>query len=421
MVSSMTLLFPQMLSTAFPAFFNLQSVLALALLLSVVAVCALLAAFWFNPYLLRHVQVFQVLRAQMLRPYSVKSMTANKIPSDETVVSPVYTNQLGNNLFQYCYAKIYAECTDARFESMPLNQDVFGSKKTSVDALQTQAAPFDKIDLSQPSHLAAPIDDETRARFLSQRPNNFAQDVSLFDGFEDRVRDWLEPSVESHEDAVKHAIDVVGVRRPGTAVIHLRFAAAHEGLLYADPTYHSLPTSYYHHSLLHIQSTQQTSLEKVVVVHGPKCDAEVLAVITELSAQWPNTQFVRQSANRTEDFVVMYCASALVISVSTFAWWAAFLGDRSKTVCFPRQQLHGWRRTGPFPAIFAWFNKLLPSDAQEPHHLHSAPPSLGKPVASSSTSFRGLAIKKDISPNSSSRALNTLATGPSFLAVPYTV
>ena len=66
--------------------------------------CVVLALFLvaahFNPKTLRDVQLFQVLRAQLLKPYYdiyEHDESGNKVLK----VAPRFTNQLGNNLFQY--------------------------------------------------------------------------------------------------------------------------------------------------------------------------------------------------------------------------------------------------------------------------------------------------------------------------------
>jgi len=183
--------------------------------------------------------------------------------------------------------------------------------------------------------------------------------MRLYEGWEEMIRDWLEPSVERHQVEIRKAVDEVGVRKAGSAVIHLRFAAAHEGILYADPTYHPLPSSFYADSLRAIEEAAGEALQKVVVVHGPNCDTQVAEVIDQLQNQFPNAQFVRQSAGRCEDFLVMYCASHLVLSVSTFAWWAGFLGRGpfSKRVFYPYHQ-----KVAPLSMaqLRRWYNRLLP-------------------------------------------------------------
>merc|ERR1712023_87600 len=146
----------------------------------------------------------------------------------------------------------------------------------------------------------------------------------------------------------------MGVQDMDTAVIHLRFAAAHEGILSADPTYHTLPTQFYAKSLR----------RKIVVVHGPCCDREVAEVRAELEKDWGDAEFVMQSAGRCEDFIAMYAARNLVISVSTFAWWAGFLGrgEFEKRVFYPYHAqvplLHPAR-------MRRWFNRLLPTCESE--------------------------------------------------------
>eukprot|EP00954_Amorphochlora_amoebiformis_P014679 1148283-Amorphochlora_amoeboformis.AAC.1 len=62
----------------------------LLLRLALVTVIAALGIRQLEPFL-KHLQVYQVARAQFLRPFTVAT---------DGVIWPRYTNQLGNNLFQ---------------------------------------------------------------------------------------------------------------------------------------------------------------------------------------------------------------------------------------------------------------------------------------------------------------------------------
>ena len=328
--------------------FLLMGVSTLALL------CAML--FRLNPKCLKHVRVFQVLRAQTHLPYTtITRITCPPADLDtqsdvvEEVISPLFTNQLGNNLFQYCYARMHALCKGARFE----NTDPFFSGTMDT-------APFDRIAHSV-HHIA--FYSRTTRRVLTQRPNAFAQDISLFSGFYEEMRAWLEPSVESHTRHVEQAL-ATGVQREDTVVLHLRFAATHEGFLYADPTYHALELDFDCDALaLHQQRTGK-EVATVVVVHGPGCQAEVSAFVAGLQKPFPRVVVRLQSQGRIEDFLVMYCARNLVLSISTFAWWAAFLGHshRPKVVYYP---YHTTPRPLSTSRLLTWFNKLKPEGEDE--------------------------------------------------------
>jgi len=350
----------------------LMSALMLGVVLSLVMPVAVMwLLFRLNPSCLKHVQVFQVLRAQTILPYTVQ-----KEADGNEVVRPVYTNQLGNNLFQYVYARLHAELSGAEFSAGLLNQEVFmakGQKNVGNDNPFAKAAPFDKLEQFSPRSESphprkgesekAALQRKFSEKFLRQRPDNFAQDISLYDGYLSQIRDWLEPSVESHTKEIEAAMEM-GVQDMDTAVIHLRFAAAHEGILSADPTYHTLPTQFYAKSLRRIEELNGRPLRKIVVVHGPCCDREVAEVRAELEKDWGDAEFVMQSAGRCEDFIAMYAARNLVISVSTFAWWAGFLGrgEFEKRVFYPYHAqvplLHPAR-------MRRWFNRLLPTCESE--------------------------------------------------------
>eukprot|EP00954_Amorphochlora_amoebiformis_P028931 1392412-Amorphochlora_amoeboformis.AAC.1 len=146
-----------------------------------------------------------------------------------------------------------------------------------------------------------------------------------------------------------------GVSRDDTLVIHLRFAGAVEGW-FADPTYHELPLRFYTDVV-----TRHGKCARAILVHDPKSKESALDIASALEAKFPGIEIIKQCASRCEDFMVMYKAKHLALSVSTFAWWAGFLGVKSKsTVFYPRHAKVAWwnpRR------LKTWYNHLMPEDA----------------------------------------------------------
>jgi len=325
---------------------------------------------------LKHLQIYQVVRAQFLRPYAIV----------EGVVWPRYTNQLGNNLFQYAYARLRARYLGVRFRAGKLNQDVFhtdvaklanGKEKAIGENANpfAKAAPFEFIDAEcdytgknyfTPVRSALPEEMNARAatsvigeeikadgKFLSIEPNAFAQDFIFYEREQWLIRKWMCPSVDSHEKEALQA-DLMGVERDDTIVFHLRFAGKVEGI-FADPTYHELPMKFYTDVL-----KQHGRCARAILVHDPKSRQAAADVAERLKRFSPSVKIIQQCASRVEDFMVMYRAKHLALSVSTFAWWAGFLGHKFKsTIYYPTHVEVAWYNPR---RLKTWYNKLLPRD-----------------------------------------------------------
>mmetsp|Transcript_16676 Transcript_16676/g.25082 ORF Transcript_16676/g.25082 Transcript_16676/m.25082 type:complete len:393 (+) Transcript_16676:94-1272(+) len=313
--------------------------------------------------MLKHLQVYQVFRAQFLLPYT----------TDRTGrVWPRYTNQLGNNLFQYAYSRLRARYLGVNFAAGILNQDVFhadlarikGGKGKKIPSFENanpfaKAVPFEhldtRVDYSKLSDAKKDTKFDQRAkRFLSSKPNAFAQDFKFYSQDADLVRSWMCPSVEKHTKEMDTA-DALGVSRDDTIVFHLRFAGAVEGI-FADPTYHELPMNFYNEVLL-----RHGKCNRAILVHDPKSRESAEEVARRLKTASPKLEVIQQCASRSEDFMVMYKARNLCLSISTFAWWAGFLGAKHKHIIYyPQHETVPWyspRR------LKTWYNRLMPNEA----------------------------------------------------------
>ncbi|GAB5360776.1 hypothetical protein AAMO2058_000656600 [Amorphochlora amoebiformis] len=316
---------------------------------------------------LKHLQVYQVFRAQFLKPYTL---------SKSGTIWPRYTNQLGNNLFQYSYARLRARYLGQRFAAGRLNQDVFhsdvtkakdekslngGATRGNKDILTaenqnpfTKSVPFEhlesRVDYTK-NHRQ--YDTTARQKFLRDKPNAFAQKYCFYDQDAELIRSWMCPSVEKHPKEIDYA-KKLGVESEETLVIHLRFAGAVEGW-FADPTYHELPEYYYSDVI-----RRHGRCRKVVLVHEPKSIENAKKVSLQLEQMFPGVDIVLQCGSRCEDFCVMYKARNLALSVSTFAWWAGYLGARYKqTVFYPMHQKVAWYNPR---RLKTWYNDLMPNE-----------------------------------------------------------
>uniref|UniRef100_A0A7S2TRX5 L-Fucosyltransferase n=1 Tax=Lotharella oceanica TaxID=641309 RepID=A0A7S2TRX5_9EUKA len=335
---------------------------------------------------LKHLQVYQVARAQFRKPYV----------EDDTSIQPVYTNQLGNNLFQYAYARLRARYLGKQFLAGPLNQDVFhddiarlasSQKQEKVSSPFEKASPFEHLETeknyAKKTSSDSDVSDAQRRSFLSETPNAFGQDFKFYERDADTIREWMCPSVESHEKEASRAA-ALGVDRDDTIVFHLRFAGAVEGW-FADPTYHELPMSYYTDVL-----RRHGHCKRAVLVHEPKSKVSAAEVARQLKLASPSVEIIMQCASRCEDFMVMYKSRHLALSVSTFAWWAGFLGDKTKTtVYYPKHAAMAFYNPR---RLKCWYNKLMPMESIYcPIEYTTAPKSTRRADLSKVRSFTDLA------------------------------
>mmetsp|Transcript_17210 Transcript_17210/g.24085 ORF Transcript_17210/g.24085 Transcript_17210/m.24085 type:complete len:241 (+) Transcript_17210:1-723(+) len=194
---------------------------------------------------------------------------------------------------------------------------------------------------------------ERQEKFLKSTPNAFAQHIKFYEKDFDLIRAWMCPSVESHSKSFARA-EALGVSRDDTIVFHLRFAGAVEGI-FADPTYHELPFSYYIDVL-----RRHGKCARAILVHDPKSKGSAQAVARLLKSESPSLVITQQCASRCDDFVVMYMAKNLALSVSTFAWWAGFLGRKYKqTIFYPRHKAVSWYNPR---RLKTWYNQLMPTN-----------------------------------------------------------
>lgn len=219
-----------------------------------------------------------------------------------------YRNQLGNNLFQYALGRILAEGKGYALQAKPLHgfpntqQPVHGA----VHHGPKQILRKHLIDLH------GLLADPNPQRVIL---DGWFQCGDYYWPYRDRIREWFQkdPSIRIPQlmpDLVVH------VRR--TDYLHYGWA---------------LPFSYY-----------EQAIERLMPPGGSLCilTDDPTDPFFRLFERW-KPQFYEGS--RLQDFWLMSRAPRLVISQSTFSWWAAFLADSQTTVC-PVPTFGCWM-TGP--------------------------------------------------------------------------
>jgi hypothetical protein len=225
------------------------------------------------------------------------------------MVEVIYDGNLGNNLFQYCFGRILAEKLGYKLLAKPIP----GFPKT-----------YDSIE----GHT---YNTERTLRLRGQKPDlTFINDVDskyhlLLTGYFQRyeyyeehtqsVRNWL--AVEDNLDSDINVHDVViGIRRGRDYIPR-----------------HGLPVSYYQDALASMQ------YDRVFICTNEPTDPFIqyfkkgYGAIIRPPGALDNLMFIKQFKK-------------IIISNSTFLWWAAFLSDANEIV-FPRPSNGLWSSNDP--------------------------------------------------------------------------
>lgn len=207
-----------------------------------------------------------------------------------------YRDRLGNNLFQYCMGRILAEELGFELKCEPIQgfpntAEVVRGRRFDepTETFDRHAIPFWKI-----------LQDKTPRHIVL---DGWFQRAEYYKPYRDRIRHWFELPNTERENRAQHDL-VVHVRR--TDYVTLGWA---------------MPFSYY-----------QSAIERV---YRP-------GMIVNIATDDPNDPFFRHfkrwnpeyiNGNLTDHFAAMRDAKNLIMSPSSFSWWAAFLANDQRTIC----------------------------------------------------------------------------------------
>lgn len=225
------------------------------------------------------------------------------------MVEVIYDGNLGNNLFQYCFGRILAERLGYRLSAEPIAgfphtaEPVGGA---SYPDGEKRTLRGQKPDLSFLNHT------DLRYHVLL---TGYFQRYEYYAPHVQRIREWL--AVADTVDFQPGPNDVLlGIRRGADYIPR-----------------HGLPISYYEAALASIEH------DRVYI-----CTNE------------PDDPFVRYFRNRhdavvrapgaLDNLVFIRKFRKIVISNSTFLWWAAFLSD-ARQIVFPRPASGFWSTQDP--------------------------------------------------------------------------
>ena len=220
-------------------------------------------------------------------------------------VKTQYPGRLGNKLFQYCFGRIIADALQFNFDA----EHVPGfSHATSLRRLCLPS-----IGLKEEVLNGHKVDVE---KVVANRKKRIIRLLGHFQRYEyyrkhkEKIRSWLSvptSNIPGTEDLVIHI-------RSGDLWQVNRSNPPNEGQL-------PLPFSFYK------QIIEQRVWEKIYIITEMQKDPMVQKLAASYSA-------LVQSKSEIEDFCFLASGHNIVLSVSTFAWWASWL-SRAKQIFFP--------------------------------------------------------------------------------------
>ncbi len=245
------------------------------------------------------------------------------------------TNQLGNHVFQYIYARSLAGALGVPFSSPRLGGP-FKHLPTHVPA----AAPS---GLSQQD--TGEVHSTDRAQALLARAGNvWMQDSGIYDEAQwGRIKSWLGASVDACGAQLSAAIQqggqAGGLPELGDhdVVAHVRLGDIVSGL---HASYRPLPYLFYREALQAVIHRQGGVLPKRVLLVTNEPQHAIVRRLKTALQDWLHSEHPRSaptgdtpcvfevySHSMLGDFLLMRGAANLILSVSTFSWWAGILGS----------------------------------------------------------------------------------------------
>lgn len=269
-----------------------------------------------------------------------------------------YSDRLGNNVFQYVYARLRAAHLDLVFEAPALGGP-FQTLPTRVERwVDGRERSGDAGAVVPPPRHASPLrparsDGVGRASeawrgWLEEPTCRYAMNTRLFAGLEEEIGGWLRPCLDAAAAAAGGGGDRPVLKwGPCDVAIHLRLGDILWGHHVA---YRPLPCSYYRQALTVIAQRlgkEGRSIGRVgLVVETPGHELVGRLEAALLGPTFPPIQGVFTVCGSVgSDLAALYTAPAMVLSISSFSWWPAALSRTAKTVVMPLWGLflpHHW-------------------------------------------------------------------------------
>jgi hypothetical protein len=314
-----------------------------------------------------------------------------------TTLRATYSDRLGNHVFQYVYARLRASLLDVRFEAPPLGGP-FCAAARAVE--RAGGSPGDEggggagtADYTRHAALLRPRGDgdeepcagwrEARAAWLREPACRYSMNTRLWAGREGEVAAWLRPGLDATLGAA--VVAAVPPWDPADVAIHVRVGDILWG---HHAAYRPLPMSFYRAALAAVAARRGGApLGRAVLIAEAPDHALVVRMARALRdlAGADGAPLLRGGVavgtggggSVGADLAALYTAPALILSVSSFAWWPAFLSRRARVVVVPQWGLlkpHAWepaphRRPGALVVQDTTLRRVPGGDGAPPPHL----------------------------------------------------
>jgi hypothetical protein len=264
-----------------------------------------------------------------------------------------YSDRLGNNVFQYVYARLRAAHLDLVFEAPALGGP-FSTLPTRVErweggrgagggTVACHASPLRPARVDGVGRNA-----EAWRGWLEEPSCRYSMNTRLFAGMEGEIGGWLRPCLDAAAACATGGGHPSPAWGPCDVAIHLRLGDILWGHHVA---YRPLPCSYFRQALTAIAQRlgrEGRSIGRVgLVVETPGHELVGRLEAALLGPSFPPIQGVfTVCGSVASDLAALYTAPAVVLSISSFSWWPAALSRTAKTVVMPLWGLllpHHWQ------------------------------------------------------------------------------
>lgn len=209
------------------------------------------------------------------------------------MVEVVYQGRLGNNLFQYCFGRILAENLGFKLKASPIPG--FFNTNMAVDGNDYSGHPV-QILTGHTVDLKHILFDKSKRKIVL---NGFFQRYEYYRMYKDLIRNnWFLTDIKAKQEI-----------RPDDIIVCIRRKDAADGIA-SD----QLPLSYYEEALA------MTGYNRVFVVTNVSKDPFVLKFKKKYNA-------ILLPSSTLDNFRLIMLFKKIIMSASTFYWWASFLSD----------------------------------------------------------------------------------------------
>ncbi|MDX2067865.1 MAG: alpha-1,2-fucosyltransferase [Haliscomenobacter sp.] len=224
------------------------------------------------------------------------------------MVEVIYDGNLGNNLFQYCFGRILALKLGYTLKANPIDGFPGTSEKISGKDYSKEQKIYlrgQKVDLSFLENKAL------KAHIIL---TGYFQRYEYYQDYRTEIREWLKMDDFLYDEIGENDL-VIGVRR---------------GKDYIPQ--HGLPLSYYEKAI------QLTKHDRVFICSNTN-DQFIKYIQKKHNA-------IVRPPGAIDNILFIKKFKKIIISNSTFLWWAAYLSDATE-IYFPRPQNGFWAPNEP--------------------------------------------------------------------------